>query len=366
MKNPLSNEDYISRVTPKNEDIRGHFFRDQTIIIHSMAFRRLKHKTQVFFKPQSDHICVRLEHVLHVSTIAASICKGLGLQSSLAQAIALGHDLGHSPFGHAGESALNNIIKNEDGFKHEVHSLRMVDKLAKDGNGLNLTYAVRDGIVSHCGESFEQSIEPFKEYKNLSAIKERNTIPTTFEGCVVRLSDKIAYLGRDIEDALAAKLIKIEDIPQHVKKVLGSENSEIISVLVEDVIETSKKTGKISLSDDIYEKMNQLKDFNYEYIYGHSVIKDYITYCTKNINIIYDHLKTISDKYNWDIKGYLNDNNNTTQIFGKYLERMKVFYSAEKTSFNRIIVDFIAGMTDNFADKCVHYIVFPKAINFYL
>lgn len=366
MQNPLKEEIYIKRVKPKKEDVRGPYFRDQTIIIHSMAFRRLKHKTQVFFQPQSDHICVRLEHVLHVSTIASSICKGLDLQVPLAQAIALGHDLGHSPFGHAGESALNKIIENEGGFKHEVHSLRVIDKIGKAGKGLNLTYAVRDGIVSHCGESFEQSLEPVKKYKDLSKVKERNTIPTTYEGCVVRFSDKIAYLGRDIEDAASAKLIKIKDIPQNIKKILGSNNSSIISVLVNDIISNTVKTGKIGFSDTVFETMTKLKDFNYKYIYAHPVIQNYIKYCTKNINIIFEHLKETTDKYNWDLKAYNNDSNSATQLFGNYLQRMKSFYKNEKTSFLKIIVDYIAGMTDNYADKCVHYIVFPKAINFYL
>ncbi|HOK39606.1 MAG TPA: HD domain-containing protein [bacterium] len=364
-QNPLSEEIYTFRKKRKKKDVRDEFFRDQTIIIHSMAFRRLRHKTQVFFEPESDHICVRLEHVLHVSTIAASICKGLNLNVELAEAIALGHDLGHSPFGHAGESALNNLILDEGGFMHEIHSLRVVDKLAKDGEGLNLTYAVRDGIVSHCGESFEQYLEPAKEYKDLEKLTKRNTLPLTNEGCVVRMSDKIAYLGRDIEDALAARLIKKSDIPEKIKKGLGSTNGEIISKLVDDIILTSRKTGKIGFSDKYYELMVQLKDFNYKYIYAHKIIQNYIKFCQRNIKLLFEHYIELFDKNKFEIKKYLMDENSANIYFGKYLEKIHKFYIKEKASNKRIVIDYIAGMSDNFAHKCVHFITFPKAIHFY-
>lgn len=365
MFNPLDDDIYQKRLKRKPEDLRGPYFRDQTIIIHSMAFRRLRHKTQVFFEPDSDHICVRLEHVLHVSSIAASICKGLGFNVELAQAIALGHDLGHSPFGHAGESALNNLIKDENGFMHELHSLRVVDKLAKNGEGLNLTYAVRDGIVSHCGESFEQFIKPSNRLKDLSLINKRNSIPLTFEGCVVRAADKIAYLGRDIEDALSAKLITISDIPKDIKKYLGINNGDIIAKLVNDVVETTNIRGELGFSDKYYELILKLKDFNYKNIYEHKLIKNYIKFCTKNINLLFEHYLELSNSFGWDINKYLNDDNTANLFFGKYLKPMTKFYNNEKTSFKRIIVDFIAGMTDNFANKCVHYITFPKSIQFY-
>ena len=158
--NPFQNETYRIRPKEKKTDCRGDFFRDQTAIIHSLPFRRLKHKTQVFFAPENDHICTRIEHVLHVATIAATICKGLNnsgnwdINAEMAFAIGLGHDLGHAPFGHSGERALNGIFK-ADAFKHEIHSLRVADKLANDGEGLNLTFGVRDGIICHCGESDE-------------------------------------------------------------------------------------------------------------------------------------------------------------------------------------------------------------------
>ena len=202
MQNPLSNEIYHARQIPRKPDLRGDYFRDQTAIIHATPFRRLKHKTQVFYAPKNDHICTRIEHVLHVSTIATTICKGLGLDVELAQAIALGHDLGHAPFGHVGEIKLDILSREIGGFIHEIHGLRVVDKITRSGHGLNLAYAVRDGIVSHCGEDFKKSIFPHSEYKKLEDIKARMTSPVTYEGCVVRVADIIAYLGRDIEDAI--------------------------------------------------------------------------------------------------------------------------------------------------------------------
>ncbi|MCK5198720.1 MAG: HD domain-containing protein, partial [Spirochaetales bacterium] len=158
--NKLNPEDLFKRRNHREDDFRGSYFRDTTAIIHSYPFRRLKHKTQVFFSPKNDHICTRIEHVMHVASIASAICKGLDLDSDLAWAIGLGHDLGHTPFGHAGEKIIDGIRKKSGGFIHELYSLRVVDYLIQYGKGLNLTYAVRDGIVSHCGEKFEQSIYP--------------------------------------------------------------------------------------------------------------------------------------------------------------------------------------------------------------
>lgn len=234
MKNPLSPETYKIRLNEKDYPIRGDYFRDQTAIIHSMPFRRLKHKTQVFFAPENDHVCTRIEHVLHVATIAATICKGLNnkgwdLNPEMAYAIGLGHDLGHSPFGHAGETALNRKLNSDFKFIHEVHGLRVVDKLCNDGNGLNLTYGVRDGIINHNGEILQQSLKPNEEKNNIESIHDRKSIATSYEGCIVRFSDKIAYLGRDIEDALIADFITLNEIPEKIREEVGSSNGEIIN-----------------------------------------------------------------------------------------------------------------------------------------
>ena len=184
-----------SRKREREEDSRGPYYRDTTAIIHSSPFRRLKHKTQVFFAPSNDHICTRMEHVLHVASIASSICRPLGLDSELAWAIGMGHDLGHTPFGHVGERIISKLSEERGlgKFEHEINSLRVVDFLAEHGKGLNLTYAVRDGIISHNGESISMRIRPTFEIKDLSSIKERKgLIPSTYEGVVVRFSDTIA------------------------------------------------------------------------------------------------------------------------------------------------------------------------------
>ena len=208
MKNPLSPEVYKQRKHTFNEDVRGDFFRDQTAIIHCSAFRRMKHKTQVFYAPKNDHICTRIEHVMHVATIAKSICMGLNsngweLDLEMAFAIGLGHDLGHAPFGHDGESVLNKLMGGNMAFVHEIHSYRVVEYLANQGQGLNLTYGVKDGIVTHNGEKFEQKLKPDSKLKDLDKVVNRSVLPSSYEGCIVRFADKIAYLGRDIEDAVA-------------------------------------------------------------------------------------------------------------------------------------------------------------------
>jgi dGTPase len=181
MKNPFSESIYLQRTEPRETDVRGDYFRDQTAIIHSTAFRRLKNKTQVFFAPENDHICTRIEHVLHVATIAATICKGLNkygweLDIDMAYAIGLGHDLGHTPFGHAGEMALNKILGGNNAFVHEINSYRQVEYLAKKGQGLNLCFGVKDGIICHNGEKDEQYLKPSQILNNLDKIKTRKVV----------------------------------------------------------------------------------------------------------------------------------------------------------------------------------------------
>ena len=206
-------QESVQRLAPllqKQFDIRSPFDRDITRIIHSSAYRRLKHKTQVFFATNNDHICTRIEHVNHVASISKTISKALGLNVSLAEAIALGHDLGHSPFGHHGERIIEKIMEKhgfQKKFWHENNSLRFVDVIETLPNysgfkeNLNLTYAVRDGIVCHCGEVNENCIKPRNEAIDLNLIEKGKQMPYTYEGCVVKISDKVAYLGRDIEDA---------------------------------------------------------------------------------------------------------------------------------------------------------------------
>ena len=266
--NDIDQELLIKRKNERKEDFRGSYYRDTTAIIHSSPFRRLKHKTQVFFAPSNDHICTRMEHVLHVSSIASTICRPLGLDTELAWAIGMGHDLGHTPFGHVGEIIMDKICKQKGlgNFEHEVNSLRVVDRLSEKGKGLNLTYAVRDGIVSHCGEHFVQRIKPSFEIKDLDGIKTRiGLIPTTFEATVVRFSDSIAYLGRDFEDASRLGILT-KPLPDCVKRDLGSTNGEIINTLVTDIIENSSQSEGIGFSDKVYKAVEVMKDYNYNYI----------------------------------------------------------------------------------------------------
>jgi len=361
MQNPLSNTLYHSRVKPRKPDLRGDYFRDQTAIIHATPFRRLKHKTQVFFSPQNDHICTRIEHVLHVSTIATTICKGLGLDVELAQAIALGHDLGHAPFGHVGEKALNELIEGKGGFVHEVQSLRVVDKIARNGLGLNLTYAVRDGIVSHCGEEFQQSLTPGQEAKDLGAITSRQTTPLTYEACVVRVADKIAYLGRDIEDAITAGLITIRDIPLNLKKNLGTTNGEIIDTLVLDVVKSSVGKEEIAFSDAKYKLLCQLKTFNYDHIYNHPLLLKSDSSIADLLKHLFSHLLNTYQKYGDDANGYQNSSFKVDRHFGQFYLKRKHLYDLEPVS-EKCVVDFVAGMTDSYALDSAREILFPQPL----
>jgi dGTPase len=365
MKNKLDKEVLEKRIFEKIPDIRGSYFRDQTAIIHSMPYRRLKHKTQVFFSPKNDHICTRIEHVQHVATIAATICKGLNLHGweldgEMAYAIGLGHDLGHAPFGHAGETALSDCLETK--FMHELNSYRVVNILANDGKGLNLTYAVNDGIICHNGEQFEKSIEPSIAQNNLESIKDRKFFPSTWEGCIVRFSDKIAYLGRDIEDAITSGIITQEDIPEEVQSILGENNGEIINTLVLDLIDASEKEHKICFSDEIYSKMVQLKEFNYKEIYGHKSLTEYKKYTGNMIKVIFEHLKKLFCKYGFDFKGYQTENIPISKSFGIYLKKMEHVYSHDNNVPNQILSDYISGMTDSFTIDSMKQICIPKEL----
>ncbi|MBN1250908.1 MAG: HD domain-containing protein [Bacteroidales bacterium] len=363
MQNPLSENIYLKRSIDKNTPIRGSYFRDQTAIIHSMPFRRLKHKTQVFFAPENDHVCTRIEHVLHVATIAKSICIGLNnfewnLDADMAFAIGLGHDLGHAPFGHEGEYFLNKRLGSANSFIHEINSYRVVEKLTNNGKGLNLTYAVKDGIISHNGESFEQYLSPDAEKKNLDLVINRKIKPSSYEGCIVRFSDKIAYLGRDIEDAITAKFIKRDDIPTEIKENLGSNNSIIIDTLVNDIIDNSKEKQEIGFSDNIFELFKKLKDFNYKYIYNNPSKEENKIIAGKIIYSLFDYLLVLYTRFQNDFRAYENQKLKLDKAFGKYLESMDNFYRNEE-NHEQIITDYVAGMTDSYALDCMKQISFP-------
>lgn len=369
MENPLSQKVYENRTIEKQHQIRGEFFRDQTAIIHSMAFRRLKHKTQVFFAPENDHVCTRIEHVMHVATIGSSVCKGLNkhgwdLNSEMAFAIGLGHDLGHAPFGHAGETALNRKLDSDYKFIHEVNSYRVVEHLANSGKGLNLTYGVKDGIINHNGESFEQYLKPTGEINDLENIRDRKSVSSSYEGCIVRFSDKIAYLGRDIEDALVAEIIKISEVPEKIREEVGETNGQIIDMLVKDIIEHSKNSDRIGFSDELFEKLKLLKTFNYRHIYSHPTILHYRKMGEKILEEIFDFLIWTHSTYGENYEEYYESPILLVNRFGRYLEGMRDFYLQDGYSPETIVCDYIAGMTDNFALDAIKQIKIPAPLRF--
>ncbi len=311
------------------DDIRTCFQRDRDRIIHSKAFRRLKHKTQVFLAPKGDHYRTRLTHVLEVSQIARTIARSLRLNEDLTEAIALGHDLGHTPFGHAGEAALREI--HPGGFDHYVQSLRVVDFLEKDGKGLNLTYEVRDGIVKH--SKGKGNIVP--ENPKDRAI--------TLEGQVVRLADIIAYVNHDLDDALRAGVIKRADIPQIVIKVLGDTHSQRIDTAVKDVIKTSQKIdlAEIRMSSGISEAIYKLRDFLFERVYESEAIRSEFRKTKKIIEELYFYYLDHTD------------------------EILKAVPPEKKIDKHRMVCDFIAGMTDRFALSTYERLFFPQGWTVY-
>jgi len=303
--------------------LRTAFQRDRDRIIHCKSFRRLKHKTQVFLAPFGDHFRTRLTHTLEVSQIARTIAKALLLNEDLTEAIALGHDLGHTPFGHAGEETLAKLLPG--GFSHYEQSLRVVEKLEYEGKGLNLTYEVRDGIFKHSkgrGEILDD---------------EKKNMPETLEGQVVRVSDVIAYVNHDIDDAIRAEVIKETDIPPHLVQVLGKWHASRIDRMVEDVVGASLKSGlkKIAMSEEIKSAVVELRDFLYERVYFNSQSRDELEKTEKIITDLYGHFLKDPD------------------------EHIKSF--PEGDSIEKRVGDFIAGMTDRFALSLYEQIYFPHS-----
>ena len=363
--NRIDQELLMKRKTPRKEDFRGAYYRDTTAIIHSSPFRRLKHKTQVFFAPSNDHICTRMEHVLHVSSIASSICRPLGLDTELAWAIGMGHDLGHTPFGHVGEMIMERISRTKGlgGFEHEVNSLRVVDRLAERGKGLNLTYAVRDGIVSHCGEHFTQRIMPSFSVKDLDGITTRiGLVPTTFEATVVRFSDSIAYLGRDFEDASRLGILS-EPIPERCARILGRTNGEIINTLVTDIVENSSMSEGIGFSDEVYAAVVEMKDYNYRCIYRSDILKGYTRYFERLLNLIYTYLEGLFDSSDDPREACDAEKNMLAAGFYAHYAEMKDVYESLGEGRERLIFDYVAGMSDNFALDCANEILKPEHLN---
>jgi dGTPase len=351
---------------------RTEFQRDIHRIIYSQPFRRLRHKTQVFFLPNNDHICTRMEHVLHVSSASRTVARHLRLNEDLAEAIGLGHDLGHAPFGHHGEHVLNEIAKRTGvahSFQHEIHGLRVVDTLAEldrePNTGLNLTFEIRDGIISHCGEDFNSTnaVRPHDGIKDLSTINDRKTcgMPTTYEGCIVRVVDRITYAGRDIEDAIVAGLIDPKSIPAHIVKELGHNNGEIIGRLLEDLIEHSRKNeGEIGLSKEKHEALVDLIKFNYENIYKCSAVDKFKKQATLALEELFSRLVSDLEKTERLTAGVAElPDASIYRVLGNFIQKIG-YNGSEKNEL--IVLDFISGMTDNYVVKCLDEVFVPKCI----
>lgn len=366
LRNLMNESEMIERERPREEDIRGSYYRDTTAIIHSSPFRRLKHKTQVFYAPSNDHICTRMEHVLHVASIASTICRPLGLDTELAWAIGMGHDLGHTPFGHTGEKIISSLSveRGLPPFEHEINSLRAVDFLSNNGSGLNLTYAVRDGIVSHNGESLNKRIIPTFKKKDMKSLASRSgLIPATYEGVVVRFSDTIAYLGRDFEDASRLGIVNSDYLPEIVKNRLGTTNSKIITALVNDLIQGADEDNGIGFSDYVFEAVESFSEFNYQKIYRSKIMNGYTEYFSRLINLIIDYLEKLYSSFGLEEEGYLEERNMLAAGFYSHMKEMYPVYMEKEGSDRRMIMDYVAGMTDNFCLDCANEILKPEHLN---
>ncbi|NLL04696.1 MAG: deoxyguanosinetriphosphate triphosphohydrolase [Clostridiaceae bacterium] len=311
----LSSQSRGREIEEKECDLRTKFQRDKDRIVYSKAFRRLKHKTQVFISPEGDHYRTRLTHTLEVTQIARTIARSLRLNEDLTEAIALGHDLGHTPFGHTGEMVLNSICPL--GFKHNEQSLRVVEVLERD-KGLNLTWEVRDGIRNHTGD----------------------VSPGTLEGKIIRFADRIAYINHDIDDAIRGGIIRNEDLPKECLKVLGYSSSERINTMIVNIVEQSKGINDIRMSPQIQKAMNELREYMFQYVYIGSKAKKEEIKAQNIVRQLYSYLK------------------DSVEVLPKEAERL-----LDKDGFDRVVCDYIAGMTDRYAVKKFREIFIPESWN---
>ena len=301
---------------PTAEDVRTCYQRDTDRIVHCKSFRRLMHKTQVFLRPEGDHYRTRMTHTIEVARIARTMARALNLNQDLAEAIAMGHDLGHTPFGHAGEVALSEAMGQP--FCHNEQSLRVVDLLENDGAGLNLTYEVRMGILQHTGPEW----------------------PETMEGKVVRRSDQIAYVNHDIDDAVRAGILDNEDIPRDIRQVLGENHSQRINTLVCDLIRTSREAGQILLSPQVDQALKDLRAFMFEKVYRNPIAKGQESKARAMLQRLYEYYVSHPEALPADFQPQLS------------------FDGMERT-----VCDYIAGMTDNYAVDKYTEIFIPTGWN---
>lgn len=284
---------------------RTKFQRDRDRIIYSKAFRRLKHKTQVFISPEGDHYRTRLTHTLEVAQIARSIARGLRLNEDLTEAISLGHDLGHTPFGHTGENVLNKVCKH--GFRHNEQSLRVVDYLENKNSGLNLTFEVRDGILNHTG----------------------NNVAKTLEGQIVKFADRIAYINHDIEDAISAGILREEDLPEDCVKLLGRTSSKRINNMIVNITKNCRNKDYVRMTNDYWEMTDKLRDFMFENVYIGSVAKKEEARAERIVEELYVEILKNPDNllpHEWKIR-------------------------LKEDDLDRVVCDYVAGMTDRYAQN---------------
>jgi dGTPase len=311
-------------------DMRTEFQRDRDRIIHTNAFRRLKHKTQVFIRPAGDHYVTRLTHTLEVAQVARTIARALNLNEDLTEAIALGHDLGHTPFGHAGEQALGDLLPH--GFRHNEQSVRIIDLLERSGAGLNLTWEVREGILKHSKPQkgiFEELEERYWSPEEWGA-----PLASTLEGQIVRLADSVAYLNHDIADAIRAGLLQVDDLPANARRVLGDTHSARIDTLVSDIVDASWHTAQqprgtegaaITMSDDVSAAADELRDFMFENVYLWEERLAEAAHARRVIEFLWDRFLKYPD------------------------ELAHSEYTRAEDPLARRVADYISGMTDQFA-----------------
>lgn len=332
------------RLMPEKDDVRPAFFHDADTILHSSSYSRYLDKTQVFSFSDNDHISKRMIHVQLVSKIGRTIGRCLNLNEDLIEAIALGHDIWHTPIWHTGERFLNEISLRELGipFMHNMQSVRTYMEIKKK----NLSVQVLDGMMCHNWEKLEECYYPvnktkesfLKDYEESWKSKEyeKTLKPMTLEGCIVRISDVIAYIGRDLEDAIILNIIKREDIPKEITDILWNTNREIVNTVILDIVKNSYEKGKIIISKNIYDTLNKLLEFNYKNVYSKSNTDENLEYYREGMNKLYN--KYLDD---------LNNHNTDSKIYTVFLDDGKKDYM-EKTDNRRIVIDFIAGMTDDF------------------
>jgi dGTPase len=353
-----------AEIIPDKKNIRSAFAHDTDRIIHCKAYARFIDKTQVFFLIENDHITHRVLHVQFVAKISRTIAKCLRLNQELVEAISLAHDLGHAPFGHAGEEFISEALRNKGAgnFVHNAQSVRVLEEIENEGKGINISLQVLDGVLGHNGELLQQTLKPVDNPKwsdldaNLSRCfvtpkSEKKIYPHTLEGCVVRIADVISYIGRDIEDAITVGLIKREDLPKEATEIIGSNNREIINNLTMDLIHNSFDKDFISFSEPVFKALKLLMEFNYESIYFHPNILEE----KKRLREVFLRL---FDSFLED----LNKNNKDSSIIDHLSHYIPEY--REKNPPARLVADFLAGMTDDFIVNQYQMRFVPRSLGY--